>query len=104
MLQLLERIFLRRGYKVLKAANGQTALDTYQQYKGEIGVVLLDMGQALELDAKNNVLWRIQNLIFPLDVQYLSRLTDSHSRTNRGWGPVLGLRAVRRRVERRSAR
>lgn len=44
MLQLLERIFIRRGYTILKAADGQTALDLYQQHKDEISVILLDMG------------------------------------------------------------
>src|SRR5437773_7484648 len=44
MLHLLEKIFLRRGFKVLKAIDGQTALDLYQRHKEEIVVVLLDMG------------------------------------------------------------
>ena len=44
MLQLLETIFLHHGYKVLKATNGQSALEVYQQHKDEIAVVLLDMG------------------------------------------------------------
>jgi two-component system cell cycle sensor histidine kinase/response regulator CckA len=44
MLHLLEKIFLRRGYKVLKANNGQSALEIYQRHKDEIDVVLLDMG------------------------------------------------------------
>lgn len=44
MLFLLEKLFLRRGYQILKATNGQAALDIYQQHKEEIDVVLLDMG------------------------------------------------------------
>jgi CheY-like chemotaxis protein len=44
MLHLLEKIFLRRGYKVLKANDGQSALEVYQRHKDEIDVVLLDMG------------------------------------------------------------
>lgn len=44
MLRLLEKLFLRRGYKILKATNGQAALDIYQQHKEEIDVVLLDIG------------------------------------------------------------
>ena len=44
MLHLLEKIFLRRGYKVLKATNGQSALEIYHEHKDEIAVVLLDMG------------------------------------------------------------
>lgn len=44
MLYLLEKLFLRRGYKVLKATNGQIALEIYQRHKQEIDVVMLDMG------------------------------------------------------------
>ena len=44
MLFLLEKLFLQRGYQILKATNGQAALDIYQQHKEEIDVVLLDMG------------------------------------------------------------
>jgi CheY-like chemotaxis protein len=44
MLFLLEKLFVRRGYQVLKATNGQEALDIYQQHKDDIAVILLDMG------------------------------------------------------------
>jgi CheY-like chemotaxis protein len=44
MLHLLEKILLRRGYNVLKATDGQTALDIYQRHKKAIAVVLLDVG------------------------------------------------------------
>lgn len=44
MLFLLERLLVRRGYQILKATNGQEALDVYQRHKDEIAVVLLDMG------------------------------------------------------------
>ena len=44
MLYLLEKLFLRRGYQILKATNGQEALDIYQRHKDDIAVILLDMG------------------------------------------------------------
>jgi CheY-like chemotaxis protein len=44
MLYLLEKLFLRRGYEILKATNGQEALDIYQRHKDDIAVILLDMG------------------------------------------------------------
>jgi CheY-like chemotaxis protein len=44
MLYLLEKLFLRRGYQILKATNGQEALDIYQRHKDEIAVIFLDMG------------------------------------------------------------
>lgn len=44
MLYLLEKLFVRRGYQILKATNGQEALDIYQRHKDEIAVILLDMG------------------------------------------------------------
>ncbi len=34
-------------------------------------VVLLDLGRIMELGPQNRVRWQIDNLIFPLDVQYL---------------------------------
>jgi HEAT repeat protein len=34
-------------------------------------LVLLDMGRVLEVDANNNVRWKVDGLEFPLDVQYL---------------------------------
>ncbi|HEY7320100.1 MAG TPA: response regulator [Candidatus Binatia bacterium] len=44
MLFLLEKLFLRRGYQILRATNGQEALDIYRRHKDEIAVILLDMG------------------------------------------------------------
>jgi CheY-like chemotaxis protein len=44
MLFLLEKLFVRRGYQVLKATDGREALDIYQRHKDDIGVILLDMG------------------------------------------------------------
>ena len=44
MLFLLEKLFVRRGYQILKATNGQEALDLYQRHKGDIAVIFLDMG------------------------------------------------------------
>jgi CheY-like chemotaxis protein len=35
---------LRRGYQILKATNGQEALDLYQRHKHDIAVIFLDMG------------------------------------------------------------
>src|SRR5262249_36066991 len=32
---------------------------------------LLDMGGVMEVDADNNVRWKLDGLVFPLDVQYL---------------------------------
>ncbi len=59
MLSLLEKILLRRGYKVLKATNGQTALELYQHHKEKIDVVLLDMG--LPKISGRDVLHKIRN-------------------------------------------
>jgi two-component system cell cycle sensor histidine kinase/response regulator CckA len=44
MLYLLERIFSKHGYKVLKASDGKTAIKTYQRHKETIDAVLLDIG------------------------------------------------------------
>jgi two-component system cell cycle sensor histidine kinase/response regulator CckA len=44
MRRLLERILLSRDTSVLLAADGQEALDIYRDHKGEISVVLLDLG------------------------------------------------------------
>jgi len=44
MLQLLEKQFVKNGYKVLKASNGQIALDIYEQHKDHIDIVVLDLG------------------------------------------------------------
>src|SRR5262249_44845831 len=38
---------------------------------GHIIVVLLDMGRVMELDREDKVRWKLENLLFPLDVQYL---------------------------------
>lgn len=39
---------------------------------GHTIVVLLDVGRIQELNAKNDVVWHIEGLVFPLDVQYLA--------------------------------
>jgi signal transduction histidine kinase len=44
MRRLLEKTFSRRGYRILTADTGQSALELYHQHKKEIDVVLLDMG------------------------------------------------------------
>lgn len=44
MRRLLERILSRYDTSVLLAADGQEALDIYRDHKGEISVVLLDLG------------------------------------------------------------
>jgi CheY-like chemotaxis protein len=44
MRRLLERILSRHDTSVLLAADGQEALDIYGDHKGEINVVLLDLG------------------------------------------------------------
>ena len=44
MLHFLERILVRRGYKILKAADGQAALELYRRHKDKIIVILLDIG------------------------------------------------------------
>jgi HEAT repeat protein len=38
---------------------------------GYTTIVLLDRGQILEVDAKKRERWKIENVVFPLDVQYL---------------------------------
>jgi hypothetical protein len=38
---------------------------------GHTVVVLLDLNRVVELDAKNEIVWQINNLVFPLDVQVL---------------------------------
>jgi hypothetical protein len=40
---------------------------------GHTIVVLLDVGKVFELDSENNVVWKLDGIIFPLDVQYLSK-------------------------------
>jgi two-component system cell cycle sensor histidine kinase/response regulator CckA len=44
MLYLLEKILSQRGYKVLKATDGEMALEIYRRHKETIDVVLLDIG------------------------------------------------------------
>ena len=41
--ELLERILVNAGYKVLLAANGEVAYEMFAAGKGEIGLVLMDM-------------------------------------------------------------
>jgi DNA-binding response OmpR family regulator len=43
MLRLLEKFFSRHGYHVLKAADGEEAIEVYRSYKPRIDAVLLDM-------------------------------------------------------------
>ena len=57
MLFLAERIVRKRGYTVLKASNGQAALDLYQQHRSNIEVVMLDM--SLPTISGRDVLYRI---------------------------------------------
>jgi PAS domain S-box-containing protein len=44
MLYALEKMLVNRGYKVLRAADGEMAVRLYQRHKESIDVVLLDMG------------------------------------------------------------
>jgi two-component system, cell cycle sensor histidine kinase and response regulator CckA len=44
MRRLLERILSSQDTSVLLAADGQEALDIYRDHRGEINVVLLDLG------------------------------------------------------------
>jgi CheY-like chemotaxis protein len=44
MLYVLEKVLVSRGYKVLKASDGELAVRIYQRDKESIDVVLLDMG------------------------------------------------------------
>jgi two-component system cell cycle sensor histidine kinase/response regulator CckA len=44
MLQLLEHMLLKQGYKVLLATDGRMALDIYEREKNKIDAVLLDIG------------------------------------------------------------
>lgn len=39
---------------------------------GHTVVVLLDLGRVMELNAKNDPVWQIDGLVFPLDVQFLA--------------------------------
>jgi two-component system cell cycle sensor histidine kinase/response regulator CckA len=44
MLYLLEKMLVKRGYKVLKASDGELAVRIYQREKASIDVVFLNMG------------------------------------------------------------
>ena len=44
MLDILERVLLHRGYKVLKASDGEKALEIYRCHDQKIDAVLLDIG------------------------------------------------------------
>jgi HEAT repeat protein len=46
-------------------------LDATPALHGYTMMILLDQGQLVEVDAKNNVRWTISGLQFPLDAQYL---------------------------------
>jgi PAS domain S-box-containing protein len=59
MLDLLEKILVRHGYRVLAAADGETALNIYRRSKEAIDVVLLDIG--LPKMAGRDVLLNIKN-------------------------------------------
>ena len=43
-LDLLTVVLRRQGYKILKASDGQTALDIFERHQREIDAVLLDLG------------------------------------------------------------
>jgi CheY-like chemotaxis protein len=44
MLYLLGKMLVNRGYRVLKASDGELAVRIYQRHKESIDVVLLDLG------------------------------------------------------------
>ena len=44
MLYVLEKTLLKHGYKVLRATDGDMAVDIYQRHKETIDVVMLDLG------------------------------------------------------------
>jgi len=44
MLHALGKILVKQGYKVLKASDGEMAVETYQRHQDTIDVVLLDLG------------------------------------------------------------
>jgi CheY-like chemotaxis protein len=44
MLYVLEKMLVNRGYKVLKASDGELAVGIYQRHKESIDVVFLDVG------------------------------------------------------------
>jgi len=59
MLHALGKILATQGYKVLKASDGEMALDTYERHNETIDVVLLDMG--LPKMSGRDVLLRMKN-------------------------------------------
>ena len=59
MLELLEKVLVRHGYRVLAASDGETALNVYRRSKEAIDVVLLDIG--LPKIAGRDVLLKIKN-------------------------------------------
>ncbi|HUC97553.1 MAG TPA: ATP-binding protein, partial [Candidatus Polarisedimenticolaceae bacterium] len=59
MLKILERILLQHGYKVLKASDGEKALEIYRCHDQTIDAVLLDMG--LPKISGRDVLLEIKN-------------------------------------------
>jgi DNA-binding response OmpR family regulator len=59
MLNILERILLQDGYKVLKASDGEKALEIYRCHDQTIDAVLLDMG--LPKKSGRDVLLEIKN-------------------------------------------
>jgi two-component system, cell cycle sensor histidine kinase and response regulator CckA len=59
MLNLLEKILVRHGYRLLAAADGETALNIYRRNKETIDVVLLDID--LPKVAGRDVLLEIKN-------------------------------------------
>jgi PAS domain S-box-containing protein len=59
MLNVLERILLQHGYKVLKATDGEKALEIYRCHYQAIDVVLLDIG--LPKISGHDVLLEIKN-------------------------------------------
>jgi CheY-like chemotaxis protein len=59
MLHALGKILGKQGYKVLKASDGEMALETYHRHEDSIDVVLLDLG--LPKMSGRDVLFRIKN-------------------------------------------
>jgi len=59
MLHALGKILVEQGYKVLKASDGEMAVETYQRHQDTIDVVLLDMG--LPKMSGRDVLFRMKN-------------------------------------------
>jgi len=59
MLHALGKILVKQGYKVLKASDGEMAVETYQRHQDTIDVVLLDMG--LPKMSGRDVLFRMKN-------------------------------------------